>query len=406
MSTATEFAQRASWWASLQGLTGELSGASPAEVLSRAGWARSVGGVAPYLTFFARSRCGRTAVDAALARQDIHELPAARGCTYVLPQGQYAVGLIVGQGFAGADLRTANRVAGYDEGDAARLDELVVAALAAGPASPAQIKNMLGPAIVNFGDEGKKRGVTSSLPISLGRLQATGRIRRISADGRLDSQRYEYAAWQDGPLVDSQLDLDAASVQLARWYLGWIGSASPREIAWFTGWNKAKVARVLARLDLVETDGGRLARVEAAEQAASHSTPVEPDIRLIANLDSLILLRRNHADLIAPADLDSAVSRALLKAAIGSGPGLSDLPFHAMIDRGRIIGLWDFSHAESRILAVPLSPLPPDVAVAWDEAVEATQSYILDQLGDARMMSLDSPKSRERRLAPLRELLT
>src|SRR5687767_314764 len=31
------------WWAHRQGLDGSLAGAKPAEVLSRAGWARSVG---------------------------------------------------------------------------------------------------------------------------------------------------------------------------------------------------------------------------------------------------------------------------------------------------------------------------------------------------------------------------
>ena len=38
-----------------QGLDGSLEGATAAEVLERTGWARSVGGVGPYLTLFARA---------------------------------------------------------------------------------------------------------------------------------------------------------------------------------------------------------------------------------------------------------------------------------------------------------------------------------------------------------------
>ncbi|WP_158104196.1 hypothetical protein [Amycolatopsis pretoriensis] len=36
------------WWAHRQGLDGTLRGAPAAEVLERTGWARSVGGSAPY----------------------------------------------------------------------------------------------------------------------------------------------------------------------------------------------------------------------------------------------------------------------------------------------------------------------------------------------------------------------
>jgi hypothetical protein len=54
---------------------------SAAEVLEQAGWARSVGGVGPYLTLFARTGIGRQAADDAVARLEIHELPSARGYT-------------------------------------------------------------------------------------------------------------------------------------------------------------------------------------------------------------------------------------------------------------------------------------------------------------------------------------
>lgn len=73
------------WWSHRQALDGRLAGQGPAAVLEQTGWARSVGGAAPHLTLFARGGIGRTAADEAVARLEIHELPAARGCSYVVP---------------------------------------------------------------------------------------------------------------------------------------------------------------------------------------------------------------------------------------------------------------------------------------------------------------------------------
>ncbi len=83
------------WWAKKQGLDGSLEKAGPAEVLEKTGWARSVGGVNPYLTLFARAGISREEAEAALYELQIHELPSARGCTHVLPASDFALGLNV-----------------------------------------------------------------------------------------------------------------------------------------------------------------------------------------------------------------------------------------------------------------------------------------------------------------------
>ncbi len=56
------------WWAHRQGLDGRFMDRSAAEILSQTGWARSVGGVGPYLTLFARGGTGRLAADESVAR--------------------------------------------------------------------------------------------------------------------------------------------------------------------------------------------------------------------------------------------------------------------------------------------------------------------------------------------------
>src|SRR3954471_7714948 len=95
------------WWSHRQGLDGSLAGKSPAEILERSGWARSVGGVSPYLTLFSRARISREATDKAIAQTQIHELPSARGCTHVLPAADFALGLKVGEAFGNSEMKTA-----------------------------------------------------------------------------------------------------------------------------------------------------------------------------------------------------------------------------------------------------------------------------------------------------------
>jgi hypothetical protein len=80
--------------------------------------------------------------------------------------------------------------------------------------------------------------------------------------------------------------------------------------------------------------------------------------------------------------------------------GLSDLPDHAILDRGRLIGLWEFDPGSDSIVWATFTP--------GDKALEAevkrTETYVREQLGDARSFSLDTPQSRLPRIAALREM--
>ncbi|MCB8813919.1 hypothetical protein LJD41_26540, partial [Escherichia coli] len=75
----------------------------------------------------------------------------------------------------------------------AELDALIAAALqvlqAKGPLDPKQLKALLGEAVRNLGEAGKRKGASTTLPTALGVLQSDGRIRRVPLNGRLDQQR-------------------------------------------------------------------------------------------------------------------------------------------------------------------------------------------------------------------------
>ena len=65
-----------------------------------------------------------------------------------------------------------------------------------------------------------------------------------------------------------------------------------------------------------------------------------------------------------------------------------DLPSHAIVDRGRLVGLWEYDQSTESIAWV--SFVKKDKAL--QEAVTRTENFVRDQLGDARSFSLDSPE--------------
>jgi hypothetical protein len=382
------------WWWRRQGLDGSLQGKSPAAILERSGWARSVGGAGPYFTLFSRGGVSREAADAAAAKQEIHELPSARGCTYVLPASDFALGLMVGQG-GDPEMRTAMKL-GVTEKEIDALCSAVVKALAKEPLEPDQIREATGKASRSLGEEGKKKGLTTTLPIALGRLQSQGSIRRISTNGRFDQQRYRYAAWSPSPLQKSRLSREEAMVELARRYFRWIGPATAKEFQWFSGLGVKESKQALEPLGLVplEKDSDRLMTREDRDAFDDFRPPREPQVALVGSIDAIVLHRRDVVGLLDPRDMDREV---LGDKGMTSVARITDLPSHAILDRGRLVGLWEYD-VEAGAIAWTAWIKGPELKAA----VTRMESFVRDQLGDARSFSLDSPKSRKPRLEALR----
>lgn len=386
-------AERLRAWAwHRQGLDGSLAGCTAEQVFARAGWARSIGGANPYLTLFARAGIRREQVDADIQTHRILELPTARGCTYVLGRQDFDWALKLGRDAAETTFKVLGRL-GVDRGEIALLEEQVVRALAeaSGPMDPRQLKEQLGDSVRNLGEDGKKKGASTTLPTALGILQAHGRIRRVPANGRLDQQRYAYELWNLGP---SPLDDDAARAELVRSYLGWTGGATFKQSQWFTGFSVAQGKAALVAVDAVEihtavatAGGGTLWMLpDDVGRLAAFEEPAGEQIQLLAGSDSLMLLRRNAADLLAEDDRDRDV---LAPQALQA-----DLPDHPILDRGRIIGLWQYDPGQERIVSWLFDGATPAVTRRIDEI----QAWIRDDLGDFRAFSLDSPAGRQPRI--------
>ena len=385
------------WWAHRQGLDGSLRGTAAAEVLERTGWMRSVGGSAPYLGLFARARLDRATVDADVARLAIHELPSARGCTYVLPAADFELGLVVGAGAPAGELAAAEKYLGVTQAEIEQLCVTVSDLLegSAEPLGPAAIKEAAGSAVRDLGEAGRKRGTTTTLPLALGLLQVRGDIRRVPVNGRLDQQRYGYVRWTPSPRGGLS-DMDTVRTELARRYFSWAAPASLKHFRWFSGFTAANAKKAVAPLELVPLDGTDLLMPkDLAEEFAGFTVPSKPSYALLAGIDGIHLLHRDLIRLLDDADVERPVPGARPGETLG---GQADPPCHLIVDRGRFAGLWEFDTDTNKIVYKVFG----DEDAALRETISETEEFVRDRLGDARSFSLDSPKSRASRVAALR----
>lgn len=392
-----EFLRAWSWHR--QGLDGKLMGEDAASVLDRVGWARSIGGANAYLTLFARAGIQRESADRLVTTQEIHELPTARGCTYVLPAADFAWGLQLGGASAEASVKVLLRL-GVEREEIERLADSVMDVLLrakeAGtpPMDPRELKDALGDQVRNMGEKGKKKGATTTLPAALGMLQADGRIRRVPVNGRLDQQRYSYVAWELPATGESN---DAVQSRMVERFLGWTGGATTGQIRWFTGFTVAQTKTALTAVGAVElkTAGDDVLWMmqDDVSLMANFEVPADEDVQLLAGSDSLMLLRRNSSDAF------DALGRAAVQGMTGSALA-ADLSDHPIVDRGRIIGLWQYDPENERIAWWTFESASEKVL----KRIAEVQAWIGLELGDFRSFSLDSPKSRLKNIAALDRL--
>jgi len=394
------------FWAERQGMGGAaaaMKGASAEEVLAGTGWARSVGGCNPYLALRDRARLSRATVDKAVAALEIHELTAARGCTYVVPKRDFALALQASQGHGDdATMAMAKKFLGVTDKEIEKLMDRVVVAVTKDPLDPAGIKEVVGDLARSLGAEGKKRGTTSTLPIALGRLQTQGLIRRVPVDGRLDQQRYRYVAWTPSPLGNKtakRLGDDELAIELAFRFFRWTGPATVAQLAWWAGLG-VKVARAAAaeaKVVPLEEGSERLLFPEDRDALLALQIPKEPRVAFVSSLDNLFHMRREVRTLFDGDDIERKVPGSDKAETLG---GLADLPYHAITDRGRVVGLWEWDGVKG-LLVWRLFAKTPELEKRAAAKAEALTAYVKSDLGDVRSFSLDSPEKRSQSVASL-----
>ncbi len=100
-----------------------------------------------------------------------------------------------------------------------------------------------------------------------------------------------------------------------------------------------------------------------------------------------MLLRRDFRSLLAPGvEPPASLGR------------VADLPSNAIVEGGRLVGMWEFDPDEGRIAWSAFERRSREM----EQAVALTGAFAREQLGDVRSFSLDTPKSRAPRIAGLR----
>jgi hypothetical protein len=117
----------------------------------------------------------------------------------------------------------------------------------------------------------------------------------------------------------------------------------------------------------------------------------------VGKADGILLLRRDIKSLLAAEDQKKTAVDEKGRSVIVSGP--VDLPSNAILDRGRLVGLWEYDPESESIAWTSFIRSNADL----EKAVHCTEDYVRTQLGDARSFSLDSPKSRVPRIQALRK---
>jgi hypothetical protein len=292
----------------------------------------------------------------------------------------------------------AKKHCGVTDKEIDKLSAKVVDAVAKQPLDPAAIREAVGDAARSLGPEGKKRGLTTTLPIALGLLQSRGEIRRVPIDGRLDSQRYRYTRWSPSPLAKSKLDDGQIALELATRFFRWGGPATAAQLAWWSGLGVKAARAAAAEIGVVPVADGdeRMLFPDDCDALLSTKPPKDARFSFVSLLDNLVHLRREVATSLDDDDAKRKMPGDPKNRAIG---GLADLELHPITDRGRIIGLWDWDGQNGELVTKTFASAPPSLR----EAAASFAAYVKSDLGDVRSFSLDSPESRAPRIAALKK---
>lgn len=377
---------RALWWHK-QALAGTAR--QPlAALIGGTGWLRTLGGADAYLAARAR-RPGMTRadLDAVVAAGELCVRPAVRGCIYLVPAS------------AVPDLLALNAEdwRRQTEKDLARIGKTievvedlapgVLAALTA-PMTTDAIRKALAGAVPSFGDAGKKVGLSSPLPLALRLLELAGKIERTLDGGRLDTERYLWrrtARKLAAPARDPQARV--ASVVDA--FLGFAGPATLAQLSAWSGHPQRDLKTAIARLDAaeVEVEGIGAAYLRRADLAARPPPP--RGTALLALEDNYL----NNHGVAAVTDPRHHTFEVDLWGGTGKPAPLgkaNHMLSRSIVVDGLIAGFWEVDPRSAGAAWHTFEPAPAPLAKALDELTAATARFLLDELGHARVFTLDT----------------
>lgn len=399
-----------------QGLAGPLPTVPPAaeppppsRVVRDHGHVRTLGGSEAYVAVQARrGELRREVMDDEVAAGDLHVVPAARGCIYLVHRDEVPWALRLAEELSRSRSEREQERAGVRPGEMEELGERVVTALRAhGPLDPNALRRTLpDDAVRSLGDAGKKVGLSSTLPPALRRLEFDGRVERRLEGGRLDSERYLWAVPEQNPF-DGVDVADAAALHrhfAARWFR-WSGLGTADAFAAWAGLGKRDARAAAAELELtpVEVAGQEGDWLADPQVLAAATDATVSGGALLPFEDNLIHLQDSPALLTDPEHLELEVPSWGRRGRVPLGTA-KHLAFRAVVADGRLSGFWDFDpDSEEVVIGYFADPSPAARDEIQSKAV-ALSRLLAEDLGHGRSFSLDNDDTLRRRVAEIREL--
>ena len=391
---------RALWWHK-QALAG--GDQRPLAALIRdSGWLRTLGGADAYLAARARRpTLQRAELDAAIAAGELCVRPAVRGCIYLVPAS--AVPDLLALNAEDWRRQTEKELAriGKTMQVVEALAPGVIAALT-GPMTTDALRRAMPGDIPSFGDAGKKVGLSSPLPLALRLLELAGKIERTLDGGRLDTERYLWRRTA-GKLPAPARDHQGRVARVVDAFLGFAGPATLAQLSAWSGHPQRDLKAAIARLDAaeVEVEAMGAAYLRRADLAAM---PPPPRGTALLALEDNYLNNHGVAVVTDPrhhafeVDLWGGTGKA---APLGKA---NHMLSRSIVVDGLIAGFWEVDPRRSGAVWHTFAPAPPPLARSLDELTAATARFLLDELGHARVSTLDTMddvQSRADRIAQL-----
>ncbi|HEX3761219.1 MAG TPA: crosslink repair DNA glycosylase YcaQ family protein [Kofleriaceae bacterium] len=376
---------RALWWHK-QALAG--TGKRPlAALIGESGWLRTLGGADAYLAARAR-RPGmkRAELDAAIAAGELRVQPAVRGCIYLVPAS--AVPDLLALNAESWRSQTEKELAKIGK-TMRMIEELAPAVLAAlrEPLTTDAIRKALHGDIPSFGDAGKKIGLSSPLPLALRLLEFAGKIERTLDGGRLDTERYLWRRTA-GKLPAAARDHAARIASVVDAFLGFAGPVTLAQLSAWSGHPQRDLKTALAGLDVaeVEVETVGAAYLRRADLAAKPPPP---------RGTALLALEDNYLNNHGAAAVTDPRHHAFEVDLWGEGKPAPLGKANHMLSRsivvdGLVAGFWEVDPRSSGAVWYTLDPAPAALAKALDESTAAAARFLLDELGHARVFTLDT----------------
>lgn len=381
----------------------------PSRVVRDHGHVRTLGGSEAYVAVQARrGELRRKELDGEVAAGRLHVVPAARGCIYLVHRDEVPWALRLADELSRSRSEREQERAGIRPGELEELGERVVAALEEhGPLDPNALRKTLpDEAIRSLGDAGRKVGLSSTLPPALRRLEYDGRVERRLADGRLDSERYLWAATDDNPF-DGVDVADAAALHrhfAARWFR-WSGLGTADAFAAWAGLGKRDARAAVEELDLVpvEVEGREDDWLADPEALSAASEATVSGGALLPFEDNLIHLQDSPALLTDPEHLDLEVPSWGRRGRVPLGTA-KHLAFRAVVADGRLAGFWDFDPDGGEVVVGFFTDPSPAARDEIQTRAVALSRLLAEDLGHGRSFSLDNDDTLRRRVAEIRRL--